>query len=256
MKDTGVHTRGAHLANEAKGYALAGGRIRRVADWDMSWVGAAGALYSTVGDLERWNEAVFGGKVLSAASARAAFTPVRLNGSQAPAEGGYGYGWYVGKLRGASEIQHGGGLEGFEAQLTRFPEQKLTVVALTNASPPAPGLAPSSLVRDIAQIFLGDALAPRPVGRAIELPEEALQDFVGRYDYGRLIMTVSREGRHLFAQLTGQRRLEIFPRSESEFFWKAVEAQVTFVRDGSGRVVKAVHHQGGRTIEAPRLPAP
>jgi hypothetical protein len=48
----------------------------------------------------------------------------------------------------------------------------------------------------------------------------------------------------LFAQLPGQPRLEIFPRSENEFFWKAIEAEVTFVRDRNGN---------GRTAEAPRL---
>ena len=36
-------------------------------DWDMSWAGGAGALYSTVGDLFRWNEALFGGRVVNEA---------------------------------------------------------------------------------------------------------------------------------------------------------------------------------------------
>jgi hypothetical protein len=57
----------------------------------------------------------------------------------------------------------------------------------------------------------------------------------------------------LFAQLTGQPKSEILPASETEFFWKDVDAQVTFVKNDAGKVTRAVHHQGGRTLEAPRI---
>jgi hypothetical protein len=66
-------------------------------------------------------------------------------------------------------------------------------------------------------------------------------------------MTVTREGQRLFAELTGQPRFEIFPRSESEFFWKVVNAQVRFVKDDNGKVLKAIHRQGGSELEAPRI---
>jgi len=77
---------------------------------------------------------------------------------------------------------------------------------------------------------------------------------VGKYDYGNgAVLTVTREGNHVFAQLTGQRKFEIFPESETEYFWKVVDAQVTFVKDAAGKVTKAIHHQGGQTIDAPKI---
>jgi tRNA A-37 threonylcarbamoyl transferase component Bud32/tetratricopeptide (TPR) repeat protein len=82
---------------------------------------------------------------------------------------------------------------------------------------------------------------------------------VGTYDYGKdahgnaISMTVTREGDHLFARITGQTRLEILPKSELDFFWKDADAQVTFVKDEKGKVLKAVHHQAGRTSEAPKI---
>ena len=78
---------------------------------------------------------------------------------------------------------------------------------------------------------------------------------LGRYDYGqgKVILTVSSEGDRLFAQLTGQPKFEIFPKSSTEFFWKVVNAQVTFVKDDSGKVIKAIHHQAGQTLEAPKM---
>jgi Domain of unknown function (DUF3471) len=79
--------------------------------------------------------------------------------------------------------------------------------------------------------------------------------FLGKYDYGegKAIMTVSREGGHLFAQLSGQPKFEIFPKSPTEFFWKVVNAQVQFVKNDAGKVTKAIHHQGGQTLEAPKI---
>ena len=71
---------------------------------------------------------------------------------------------------------------------------------------------------------------------------------VGKYDFGRKArLTVTRDGNHLFAQFAG-RNCEIFPESETEYFWKVLDAQVTFVKDGRGKVIKAVYHQGGKTM--------
>ena len=71
-----------------------------------------GALYSTVEDLSRWNEGVFNGRVLDAASLKAAFTPVPTKASQLNSGNGYGFGWFVGPYRGLRDISHGGGMSG------------------------------------------------------------------------------------------------------------------------------------------------
>src|SRR5207247_9775673 len=82
---------------------------------------------------------------------------------------------------------------------------------------------------------------------------KALDAVIGRYDYGMGILTVMKEGDKVFAQLTGQPKFEIFPKSETEFFWKVVEAEVSFVKNDKGAVTKAIHRQGGQTINAPRM---
>jgi hypothetical protein len=55
------------------------------------------------------------------------------------------------------------------------------------------------------------------------------------------------------ARLTGQSFLEIFPESETKFFYKEVDAQITFVKDGQGRVIELVLHQSGRDMRAKRI---
>ena len=89
-----------------------------------------------------------------------------------------------------------------------------------------------------------------------EVPPTSYDDYVGQYDYGGAVLTVTRDGDRLMAQLTGQPVFEIFPKGKGVFFWKVVEAEVTFVKDGNGKVVKAVHRQGGQTIDAARFEWP
>ncbi len=79
-------------------------------------------------------------------------------------------------------------------------------------------------------------------------------DYVGRYDYGNsLVLTVTKENGRLLAQLTGQGALEIFPRAKDEFFWKEVDAQITFTRDGPDHVTGGIHRQGGQTLNVLKL---
>ena len=66
-------------------------------------------------------------------------------------------------------------------------------------------------------------------------------------------MTITREGDHLMSQPTGQRKIEIFPESETEFFLKVNDIGLTFVKDDQGHVTHMLVHQGGRDTRAKRL---
>jgi CubicO group peptidase (beta-lactamase class C family) len=253
MHNTGVHQWNEILAHEAHGYSYKDGKLQKALNWDMSRAGGAGALYSTVEDLYRWNEALFTEQVLSEGSLKAAFAPV-VTRTAVVLEVPYGYGWGVPKLRGLQEISHEGGLDGFNSFLLRLPQEYFTVVVLANMLPPSPGLNVARLSRDIAQLYLTDHMQPREIYRVDTTVSPTIFDtYVGRYDYGIGIVTCSREGDRLFAQLTGQQKFEIFPKSATEFFWKVVRAEVTFVKNDKGEVIKAIHRQDGRTIHAPKI---
>jgi CubicO group peptidase (beta-lactamase class C family) len=264
MNNTGIHSWDLNLENEAVGYSYGNGKYQKAMKWDMSRAGGAGALYSTVGDLYRWNEAIFNGQLLSESSLKAAFTPVKLNdGSEANALGAkYGYGWMLLEVRGLKEIQHGGGFDGFNAHLTRYPEHNFTVAVLTNCLPPRPpeegsvGLVSAAGARAIAYIYLWDRMEAMPIYEEdMTVAKDVYDDYVGRYDYGTYgaILEVTREGDQLFAQMGSQPKVEIFPSSENEFFWKVVDAQITFVRNEEGQVTHAIHRQSGMEIRAPKV---
>ena len=252
MKDTGIFVNANPPSNMAQGYSAGDGKIALALDWDMSWAGGAGALYSTVGDLFRWNEALFGGRVVNAESFKAATTPVELP----PNVDGmnYGYGLVMSDVKHLRAIGHGGGLNGWSSDLVRLPDQNCTVVVLANSLPPAPGLAPAEISHSIAGKFLEDEIKKLPpMTEDKSVDPKTFSVFAGRYDYQNAVLTVSVEDAHLFAQLTGQPKYEIFPKGTDEFFWKVTDAQVLFLRNEKREVVAARHTQNGNTFNAPRL---
>ena len=252
MKDTGVFTNSAPPPGVARGYSFAEGKSGLALDWDMSWAGGAGALYSTVGDLFRWNEAFFGGRVLNAESFKAAITPVTL---PADVDGmKYGCGLVMSEFKRLRAIGHGGGLNGWSSDLLRLPDQHCTVVVLANALPPPPGLAPGEISHSLAGKFLeADIKKLPPLTEDKSVDPKTFSAFAGRYDYQGAVMTVSVGDDRLFAQLTGQPKHEIFPKSADEFFWKVTDAQVVFLRNEKGEVTAARHTQNGNTFKAPKL---
>jgi CubicO group peptidase (beta-lactamase class C family) len=257
MKNTGVYPAGARLTNEALGYSYENGTVQRGVDWNMSNVAAAGNLYSTARDLSLWNEAIFGGRVLSTASLQAAFTVGVLAGDDPshPEDTGYGFGWTIDRLNGSREISHGGELAGFGSYLLRLPEYKLTVVVLLNCVPQLPNLQQWVLAREIARRALGPEL-PREVKKKVvtRVSSAALDVITGRYDMrDGLTMTVTRENDHVFMEITGRKKFEILPESDRTFFVNSGAAEATFVRNVNGQVVKVILKQGGDRIDAPKL---
>jgi hypothetical protein len=221
----------------------------------MSWAGGAGALYSTVGDLFRWNEALFGGRVVSEASFKAMTTPVELPAKLDGMAMKYGYGLMMYDIKRLPAIGHGGGLHGWLSDLVRLPKQHCTVVVLANAALPQPeDLIPQIISRSLAEKLLADEIkALPPMAEDNTVDPKTFTAYAGHYDYRAALMTVSVEGEHLMAQLTGQPKNRIFPRAKDEFFWKDVDAEVVFVRNEKGDVIAARHTQGPVTFTAKKL---
>ncbi len=117
----------------AHGYSNRFNDYSNAAYLDMSLPFAAGALYSTVEDLFKWDQALYGEKILSAENKEKMFT-----GYVDDSRGDYGYGWEIAKEtvddKGDStlSISHGGSIFGFSSLIVRLPENKQLVVLLNN----------------------------------------------------------------------------------------------------------------------------
>jgi CubicO group peptidase (beta-lactamase class C family) len=241
MKDTGYDHPSTILAHRASGYTRKGDVLENAAYLDMAQPYAAGSLYSTTLDLAKWDQALRDGALIAQESMTRMFTPEKND---------YAYGWSVTTRSGRNEIGHGGGINGFATEIVRYPDQKVCVVVLCNVLPANPG----KVARDLAAITFGEPVALPRERTVAKVAPELFDAYAGRYELGPdRVMTIVREGDHLFAQPTNQARLEFFPESETEFFSKVVDAQITFVKDDTGKVTHIVVSQGGRETRAKRL---
>jgi len=92
---------------------------------------------------------------------------------------------------------------------------------------------------------LADYVAPED-RVAVEVDPEIYDKYVGKYKLQEnFVITITKENNGLFAQATGQEKFEIYPESENEFFYKIVDAQISFIKDKSDKVAKLILHQGG-----------
>ncbi len=100
---------------------------------------------------------------------------------------------------------------------------------------------------------VADAPPPRKEFTEIKVNPAIYDAYVGEYELAPgFILTVTREGDQLMTQATGQGKVEVFPFSETEFFLKVTDAQITFVKGPTGAVDQIVLHQGGRDLPAKR----
>lgn len=136
MADTGYDSATNVIKNRAQGYATTD---RSAAYIDMTVPYAAGALYSTVEDLHRWNEALQKGKVIQAETYEAMLKAAVLL-PQFGENARYSYGLFLGAIGGHPTIEHGGAINGFVSDLVYLPDDDLTFVILSNLERSDPSL--------------------------------------------------------------------------------------------------------------------
>jgi CubicO group peptidase (beta-lactamase class C family) len=235
MTNSGYDHFDSILKNRATGYSLGRGKMINSAYIDMTQPYSAGSLYSTVEDLFTWNEALSSDKILTAKSREMMMAPVKND---------YAYGLGVQTKSGRRVVAHGGGINGFSTYLARFPDEKVTIVVLRNSDYGAPG--PGQISIDLAAIMFGEKYEVPASRTEVKVDPKILDAYVGQYQLGpNFIVAITKEGDRLMLQATGQPKFDLFPESESKYFLKVVDAQLTFEKDETGKVTRLILHQGG-----------
>lgn len=226
------------IPNRAAGYRLVKGELK-----NQEWVSPAlnmtadGSLYFTVLDVARWDAALYTEKLLKKSSFDQMWTPVKLNSGKTQ---NYGFGWAFADANGHKLVEHGGAWQGFTTYIARYVDDKLTVIVLTNRA----GANPGRIAHGIAGLY--HPALQMPERKEIKVDPKILDEYVGEYEVAPgVIIAVTREADKLMGQATGQSKFEMFAESQTKFFLKAVDAQVTFVRDAGGKVTQLILHQGG-----------
>jgi len=223
------------IKNRASGYAPEGENFRlEMSNWDE--VGD-GNVYTTVEDLYLWDQAFYNYK-LGRELMDMLHTQGKLNNGQTI---DYAFGLVIGSYRGLRTVSHSGSWAGFRASLIRFPEEKFSIICLSNLST----FNPAAISYKIADIYLADKFKeeikkemPQEI-RAFPLSERELREKCGNYKeikFG-LWLILSLEKEKLKAQI-GRQELLLTPVSQNTFQTWLGESPITleFSRDEKGQI--------------------
>jgi len=239
MKDSGYDSNSAIIAHRAAGYTPGKSSPVNAGFVHMSIPFSAGALYSTTEDLLRWEQGLFGGKVLKPESLAKMTTPFKQD---------YAFGLGVSTQNGHKMIAHDGGIEGFNTALAYYPDDKLVVAVLANLNGPA-----GQIAGNLAKVALGEKVVLPTERKEITLSPEILKQYVGTYELApNFSLAITLENGQLVSQGTNQGKAPMFAESETMFFLKLVDAQIEFVKNEKGEVTNLVLHQNGRDVKGVR----
>jgi CubicO group peptidase (beta-lactamase class C family) len=144
------------IPNRSSGYRLVDGHLKNQ-EWVSPTVNttADGSLYFSIMDLAKWDAALYAGKVLNNSSLQQMWTVTTLQDGKQNS-GHYGFGWFIESRNGRRVVEHEGQWQGFETQISRYLDDGLTVVVLTNLG----SAKPQRIADDVAAISLAKRPAP------------------------------------------------------------------------------------------------
>ncbi|WP_428304598.1 serine hydrolase [Lacipirellula sp.] len=221
------------------------GDLGRESNWDFQALVGAGGLRSTARDMLKFVAAMY------AEDDRDVTKAFQLAGQprmKLPDGRSIGLAWHF--ARDGITRLHDGQTAGYSSFVACIPEKKLAVVVLSNT---AKHEFTSAVGEKIAQLALGMQVEPLAMRKVVDMPVETLKKYVGKYPLSLLFaLNVTLDGEQLKVQATGQDAFPIYPSSETEFFYRVVDAQITFVVDEKGEATKLILHQNGNDIEGLR----
>lgn len=242
MNHSGFDFKSLKSINKATGYLKLTTKIKEpspIVDSSVSF--SAGALYTTVGDLYKWDRALYTNKIISAASLQKAFTPYKSK---------YGYGWVIDSTYGKKVVMHEGGIFGFVSFIGRVLADETCIILFDNKG--SDGLPK---IAENINAILNDQPYDFPVERKeIDVDSNTLKKYVGDYQLApSFILTITFENGQLFVQATGQGKSAMFAEKENYFFLKLVDAQIEFIKNADGKTERLVLSQGGQQIPAVKI---
>jgi CubicO group peptidase (beta-lactamase class C family) len=141
MTSTRLISQSDIIPNRAAGYGTGAGNQLKNQEWVSPTFDstADGSLYLNVLDMAKWDAALYSTQLLSQTSLDRMWTVYPLNDGQ-PNPNQYGFGWWIRRQNNHKVIEHGGNWQGFTCDISRYPDDNLTVVVLANLDAADPDL--------------------------------------------------------------------------------------------------------------------
>ena len=206
--------------------------------WDLPSLPGAGAVRSSADDLLVFLEACLGRRATPLAPAMARLLATRRPTNRHQVQ--VGLGWFMIDEHDDAIVTKTGGTGGFATFVGFSPGSGRGAIVLTNA-------ANSARASDIGQHLINASYPLSADRKAVAIKPAILARYAGTYELSpTFAITVRVRGARLFVQATNQREYEAFAESDTTFFLRIADAQISFETTGDGPAAALVLHQNGR----------
>jgi D-alanyl-D-alanine-carboxypeptidase/D-alanyl-D-alanine-endopeptidase len=213
------------------------------ANWDIPTFAGAGALRSSASNMLK-----FAAASLSPPSGELGDAmELAWKEHQAPLDGDFamGLGWTI--ARDGSTRWHSGQTGGYHSVIFVSRPANAAVVVLTNTG----NGEIDALAEQLIQMLAGADVKPREFFPPVHVADEVLHRYAGRYQLAPgFVLTVTTERGKLYVEATGQPKLRVYPRSDTEWYYKVVDARLVFDVDDEGKCIGLTLHQNGLALPA------
>ncbi|MBB5606447.1 MULTISPECIES: serine hydrolase [unclassified Janthinobacterium] len=215
-------------------------------NWDFQAIAPAGAVYSDARDMLIYLQSYMN---KSSAAQQLAVQPQKSiekgNGTR------IGLAWIIDQAKGQPYAWHNGQTGGYASFAGYTLNGKRGVIILSSTANDVDGLGLASLVPGT----LPALKKPTPLPKEIAIAPSELAQYAGDYTLApNFILTVRQGPDGLLVGATGQGEAPVYASAKDRFFYKAVDAQLEFKRDGKGVITGLVLKQDGQTMPAQRKP--
>jgi CubicO group peptidase (beta-lactamase class C family) len=245
MPDTVVELTSAMQSRFAPPHR-AGGMIG--SPWNIETLAGLGGLHSTADDMLTYlqaNLAPPSGELGEAIELAWQLQQPALSKT----EFSMGLGWHIAK--DGHTRWHTGETGGFHSCMFVDRRSQSGVVVLANTAT----AEIDALGESIMRMLMGIEVKPRVFEKLATVTPEIMQRYAGKYELApNIVFTISTDGGKLLAGLTGQQTQRVFPRSETEWFYRVVDATLTFKSDEDGKFNELELFQNGVRRIARRIP--
>jgi hypothetical protein len=157
-------------------------------------------------------------------------------------------GWFVSTSFRDEIIWKDGGTGGYATFIGYSTKSRRASILLSNTADYSANLK-------LGVHLINPAYALTKLHRQIAIDAAILAAYVGRYELDpNFVLTVRADGNRLFVQATAQSEFEAFAESETDFFYRVVDAQITFDRPEGGVAPSLTLHQNGKDRPGKRVP--
>lgn len=237
MKNSGLDDDIRISTNKAVGYEAAlHNDFKAIAPNNIGILGGAGAMFSNVPDLLRWDRAMYEGPFLNDSTKAQMYQPNLKS---------YGLGWLVNKI-GRLSYSHSGSIDGFKSNIQRFPESETVIIFLSNYfNTPGPEICSA-----LEAIAFNEPFSMPAERNFTTLSESDLMPYTGSYLFkGNMKMVIAFENGRLVSKIDGQPTVSLKPFAKDSFYVPMNDAEIHFMPMPAGGIGSLQIRMGKQTIE-------